>query len=117
MARHYSDVVAHPVRDLIFPQRIGRMEYFIRGTILTGFWAVSSAVLNAAVTDGGLDWNIGIGTLLVLFVLQIGLGLGGVIRPRVRDIGWNPAWSWLAVVPIVGALFCLVLLATAGRRD
>ena len=117
MRRHYSDVVARPVRDVIFPRRIGRMEYFIRGMILAGFWTVSTAVLNSAVTDGGLSRNIGVGLLVLLLVLQIGFGLGGVIRPRVRDVGWNPAWSWLAVLPIVGVLLCLVLLATGGRRE
>lgn len=118
MRRHYSGVVARPVRDLIFPQRIRRKEYFLRSLILVGaLWVLPVSILNTAITEGGLDWNIGIGILLVLFVLQIVLTLGGVIRPRLRDIGWSRAWAWLAVLPVVNGLFWLVLLAVEGRRD
>ena len=94
----------------LFPARIGRASFLMRGTMLlcAGFLAslLLSASEHASLATQILCIGGGVSLLLLLFVALF----RSLLMPRLRDIGLHPAWSLLFLVHAISGLFILALL-------
>jgi uncharacterized membrane protein YhaH (DUF805 family) len=57
------------------------------------------------------------GSFLPLYVLAVFLPFLAVTVRRLHDRGDSGWWSLLGVIPLVGTIWLIVLLATVGNRD
>ena len=94
----------------LFPARIGRTSFLIRGTILLCTGLLASLLLSAA-DHASLATQIiciggGVAVLLFAFVAMF----RSLLMPRLRDIGLHPAWSLLFLVHALSGLCLLALL-------
>lgn len=94
----------------LFPARIGRTSFLIRGTILlcAGFLAslLLSATDHASLATQIICIGGGVSMLLLLFVTMF----RSLLMPRLRDMGLHPAWSLLFLVHALSGFFLLALL-------
>lgn len=84
----------------IFPYRLHRLEYFLRGVVL-------NAVAAILYVDCGPDRSTG------WWAAFAGMELYGVffiVLPRVRDLTLNGWWTLMIFVPIANVVFGLRLL-------
>jgi hypothetical protein len=86
---------------LFFPKRIGRSSYFIRHcAIALLVWGIAgSGILQESEVTG---W--------IFLLLSLIYWLLWVVLPRVRDLSMSTFWLILAFVPVVDAIFGLILL-------
>ena len=94
-----------------FDGRIDRLTYFVAGLVATACWFLLLMALviawgeNDSATSGGLMW--------VLVVVAVWMHSALTIK-RAHDMGYA-AWSALVVyVPLIGAVWALVLLFKGG---
>ena len=90
--------------DFIFPSRLHRLAYFLRGVttdILAGFIYAFSG------TNASSVW------LVLSFVALCVYQLFFIILPRIRDIGMRRLWLLLVLVPGVNVVFGIILLFRA----
>ena len=97
--------ITYPTRS---SESLGRLQYLVR-------WVAFVAVLCAV---WALRWYVGIPDWLAL---TVGIVLFGFkfIRldvPRLRSIGWSPWLVFLNVVPILNALFQLLLFGLPEKH-
>jgi uncharacterized membrane protein YhaH (DUF805 family) len=90
--------------NLLFPYRIGRVEYFVRGLILGLLVAFPSTLADRTENP-----------FLLLFcgVLLLVIGVAAFwiqIIPRMRDLKWNTKLAWLMLVPGVNIIMGVGLL-------
>ncbi|MFD7032715.1 DUF805 domain-containing protein [Streptomyces sp. NPDC059917] len=101
----YTDVLR---RYIDFDGRSRRQEYWM--FVLCNF----AAVLVVAIVD-----NV-IGTfplLYVLYALAVLLpGLGLAVR-RLHDTGKSGWWMFISLIPVVGGIWLIVLMATEGHAQ
>ena len=94
----------------LFPARISRTSFLLRGAALLGAGFLASLLLSTAHHAGVLTQVICIGggvcTLLFAFVAMF----RSLLMPRLRDVGLHPAWSLLIFVHALSGLFLLALL-------
>ena len=95
---------------VLFPVRIGRTTFLIRGTLLLCAGFLAGLLLSAShhvrlltqiVCVGG-----GVSLLLFVFVALF----RSCLMPRLRDMGLHPAWSLLFFVHALSGPFLLALL-------
>ena len=90
--------------SFVFPYRIGRLEYFLRGLGLGVLMAFPS-ILSESIENVILQ--------LVFSILTLSIVIASFwiyIIPRMRDLGWNPKLAWLMIVPGVNIVMGIGLL-------
>lgn len=111
----------HPNSAGLFPRRIKRAPFLLRGTMLLGVGFLASLLISAAHHADIISQIVCVGGgVSVLLLLCVAL-FRSLLMPRLRDIGVHPAWSLLIFVHALSGLFLLALLlipsdAFAGRR-
>ena len=94
----------------LFPARIKRASFLLRGLTLLGGGFLASLLISAAHHAGIFTQIIcigaGVSVLLFIFVAMF----RSLLMPRLRDIGLHPAWSLLFLVHALSGLFLLALL-------
>jgi uncharacterized membrane protein YhaH (DUF805 family) len=105
-----------------FNGRASRKEYwmfYLFYMIFAIFAMVADNILGITFTvgEGYYAVNIGYGWIYLLFVLALlipGLAVG--IR-RLHDVGKSGWWLLISLIPLIGAIWIIVLLATDGTAD
>ncbi|WP_327382216.1 DUF805 domain-containing protein [Streptomyces sp. NBC_01207] len=102
---HYTDVLK---KYAVFSGRARRQEY----------WMFFLFNLAAAIILLILDGVLGTSPLLYsLYLLAILLPALGVTIRRLHDTGKSGWWIFIVLVPVVGFIWFIVLLATAGQTQ
>lgn len=100
----------YPNSSVLFPVRIKRTSFLLRGLTLLGAGFLASLLISAAHHAGNFAQIIciggGVSVLLLCFVALF----RSLLMPRLRDIGLHPAWSLLFLVHALSGLFLLALL-------
>ncbi|MFE5562589.1 DUF805 domain-containing protein [Streptomyces sp. NPDC056544] len=102
---HYTDVLK---KYAVFSGRARRQEYWMF------FLFNLAAAIILLVVDGVLGTYPLLYSLYVLAILLPALGL--TIR-RLHDTGKSGWWIFINLVPVVGFIWFIVLLATAGQTQ
>ena len=118
-SQHHATYMNHN-SHLIFPTRITRTAFLIRGALLLFGGLVAGGLLGsmehapvvAKIVLAGVGFPLAVFLFIALF--------WSILIPRIRDIGLRPAWSLLILVHSLSGLFLLALLcipadAFAGR--
>ncbi len=90
--------------SVVFPYRIGRIDYFLRGLALGLLMAFPSIIAEHTETVI-LQLLFSVLTLLI-FIASFWI----YVIPRMRDLGWNPKLAWLMIVPGVNIVMAIGLL-------
>lgn len=84
--------------DFIFPRRLHRVAYLLRGLVVdaaTGF-------LYCTITDAWIRWAS---------VVTLSLyGVFFIVMPRIHDIGMSRWWLVATFVPVANAIFSIILI-------
>ena len=100
----------HSNSHSLFPVRIKRTSFLLRGLTLLGVGFLASLLLSTAHHAGIFTQIIcvggGVSVLLFAFVAMF----YSLLIPRLRDIGLHPAWSLLFLVHALSGFFLLALL-------
>lgn len=89
-----------------FEGRARRKEYWMF-TLFNVIFAIAAGVLDAVT---------GLGFLVILYSLATLVpGIAVAIR-RLHDIGKPGIWILIALVPFIGGIWLLILMATEGQR-
>lgn len=89
--------------DFIFPYRLHRLAYFIRGMVAD---AVTYFLYSCNATmDSTIFW-------ISIITLQI-YGVFFITLPRVRDLGMSGWWLLVTFVPVADFVFGIILLLRA----
>jgi uncharacterized membrane protein YhaH (DUF805 family) len=91
--------------SILFPDRINRMNYFIRKFVL---FLVSLMVFFITLPD--------ILTQLIYLTPIAIFGLWFADIPRVKDLEWNPWIVLLGLIPNAGYIFYVVILIIPGKQ-
>ncbi len=114
MARDYSRHTARPLRDVFLPDRMGRIGFLVRSSVVN---ALAFLVLpmpdHTAPTSFAATPQLF--TFLAIFACFAAYSILGIVRPRLRDLGWSSIWAWLVLVPLLNAVFGFMLLLTPGQ--
>lgn len=89
--------------EFIFPRRLHRLAYFLRGValdIVTGILYASSTTYNPR-----FWWP----SVIVLIIY----GLFFIVLPRIRDAGMSGWWLLVTFVPVADIVFGIILLFRA----
>ena len=123
MARDYSKWASNrgTWREVLFPETIGRVEYFLRNIALTLLMMIALipfSVLTSLAGDGGRAAMRPYSTVagLAVIVVTVVLGIVSIAYPRMRDMGWKPALAWLLLVPYLGILVWAFLVIAPSAR-
>jgi len=90
--------------SFLFPHRIHRIEYLVRGTVLGVLMGISSTLMNY--TDNVVVSLVSAILTLALMIISFWIYL----IPRVRDVGWNTKLAWLILIPGVNVFMGIGLL-------
>lgn len=101
-----------PFNPFRFDGVIGRLQYAGYNATWLALLAVSGVATLAGISASG-DITATVLAFLVLLPLASLARLSYAIR-RLRHIGWHPAWSVLALVPMAALGLDLALLAVPG---
>ncbi|MEM8925744.1 MAG: DUF805 domain-containing protein [Actinomycetota bacterium] len=92
--------------------RVGRLDFFVRGFVLSAIGLVLM-VPSLLADDGAL------GLLLALWTLVVGAGLFWaqmmLAVQRCHDVGWSGLLALPLLIPLFGGLYYLVLLFMPGQ--
>ncbi len=94
----------HSLIEFIFPGRLHRLAYFLRGVATDIFGCFVYAFSG---TNTSSAW------LVLLLVTLCVYQLFFIILPRIRDIGMGRWWLLLTLVPGVDVVFGIILLFRA----
>ena len=94
----------HSLIEFIFPGRLHRLAYFLRGATTDIFGCFVYAFSG---TNTSSIWLVSL--LVILCVYQLFF----IILPRIRDIGMGSWWLLLTLVPGVDVVFGIILLFRA----
>jgi hypothetical protein len=86
---------------LFFPNRIGRVSYWVRSCTV---WVLAAGLIGASCPLPRFELI----TLTVLLTACV-YGLFWVLLPRMRDLSIRPFWLILFLVPVLNAAFFEVL--------
>ncbi len=93
----------HWLIDFIFPRRLHRLAYFLRGAaldIITGFLYASSTTFQPRYW-----WPA-----VIAFAIY---GLFFIILPRIRDVGMSGWLLLVTLIPVADVIFGIILLFRA----
>ncbi|MFF4261727.1 DUF805 domain-containing protein [Streptomyces virginiae] len=102
---HYLDVLK---KYAVFSGRARRQEYWMF------FLFNLAAVIVLSILDGVLGTSP---ILYALYVVAVFLPNLGVTIRRLHDTGKSGWWILIGAVPLVGFIWIIVLLATAGQQQ
>ncbi|MCX6879469.1 MAG: DUF805 domain-containing protein [Verrucomicrobia bacterium] len=91
--------------ELIFPGRLHRLAYFLRG--LLADIVMLSLYTNDTTMAPLYWWSAVLGLLLYLLFF--------IVLPRMRDVGMNGWWLLVAFVPVVNIGLAIILLFRAPQ--
>jgi uncharacterized membrane protein YhaH (DUF805 family) len=108
--------------DALFPLRINRTSFFIRGVVLLLAGIVASGMMSLSGHCPLFVKIVLIGGGVSLFLFLCVALFRSILIPRIRDMGLHPAWSLLIFVHALNSFFVLALLlvpsnAFASRSD
>ena len=105
----YIDVLK---KYTVFEGRARRMEYwmFILFNLII---AMVLSILDRVIFSTPME---GVGPLYIVYMLAVLLPSIAVLIRRLHDIGKSGWWFFIALIPIVGAIWLLVLLLTEGQK-
>src|SRR5580658_5884619 len=86
--------------EFIFPRRLHRLAYFLRGTTVE---IITSYLSTYGFADGFRFWWI---PFVVLSVYEAFF----IVLPRIRDVEMSGWWLLACLVPFVGAALGIILL-------
>jgi len=95
-----------------FKGRARRKEYWmfiLFNFIASCIAAIIDKILGTALTAGSMY-----GWVYLLYCLAVFIPSLAVFVRRLHDVGKSGFWIFIALIPIVGAIWLLVLLCTAG---
>jgi uncharacterized membrane protein YhaH (DUF805 family) len=110
-AEYLLGIIAHHMKTL-FPEKLERLQYFIRWLIyLVGVLVIAAFILP-------LPHFLGIPRWLpaVIVILLALLRIPCLDIPRFRSIGWSPWLVLLFLVPLVNFIMQLLLFFMPERR-
>lgn len=116
----YIDVIRHNYAN--FKGRARRKEYwmFILFNIIFAIVAlIADNILGTTFKIGGAysSFSLPYGWLYILYSLAVFIpGLAVTVR-RLHDTGKSGGWIFIALIPIIGGIWLLVLLVTAGNPN
>ena len=114
MARRYSRFIAHPIRDLLFPENIGRIEYLVRSLVLRLVFLALYGPLEKVLAIHSFR-IVAICAAVTTMIAGLVFQIWGAVIPRLRDIPRSPKWAWLLLVPFANVALDMLLLLTPGR--
>ncbi len=100
----------YPNSSGLFPVRIKRTSFLLRGVILLGVGCLGGLLLSGTRHAGIVAGIIGIGGGVPLLLFALVATFRSLLMPRLRDIGLHPAWSLLFFVHALSGLFLLARL-------
>jgi uncharacterized membrane protein YhaH (DUF805 family) len=89
--------------EFIFPYRLHRLAYFIRGMVAD---AVTYFLYSCSTT---MDSTVWWGSIIALWIY----GIIFITLPRVRDLGMSGWWLLVTFVPVADFVFGIILLLRA----
>ena len=89
--------------DFIFPHRLHRLAYLLRGLAAD---AVTGVLYSCSTTMDVRIWWVSVITLTLY-------GMFFIVLPRIRDIGMRGWWLLVALIPVVNIVFGIILLFRA----
>jgi len=96
----------------VFTGRARRKEYWMFA-LFNIIFLIVAAILDNLI--GTANPNTGYGLIYFLYALAVFLpGLGVLIR-RLHDIGKSGWWFFIALIPLIGGIWLLVLLVTDSQ--
>lgn len=100
--------------EILFPNRIARMSYFVRHILII---LATIPLVDAMDAIENKD-----PALVDLWLLLAAFALAGywvlfIVRPRCKDMGINAWYSLLALIPLVDLLFGLMLLLARSKPN
>ena len=102
---------------LNFKGKIGRLEYFqvsiLCYLLIFAFLLTVSALFKPIYSVAAL-WLLIFALILAGCVIAMKLA---AVTKRVNDIGLNPSYSLLILVPVINIIFSLFLLTVASKKD
>ena len=93
----------HWLIEFIFPRRLHRLAYFLRGVaadIITAFLYANSTTMNPG------HWWV---SVIVLFIY----GLFFIALPRIHDVGMSGWWLLAGLIPVANIVLGIILLFRA----
>ena len=105
----------------VFSGRARRTEYWM--FILFNFIFASIAIfldrmLGTEYTQGGYglgsSYGLGYGVIYTLYVLAVAIPSLAVLVRRLHDIGKSGLWVFISLIPIIGAIWIIILAVTDG---
>lgn len=103
--------------NLLFPQAIGRLEYFVRHVILVII--VFLVCVLTVITNNNTQMHLNDDDLIIAYgILVVSVFLFEIpylVIPRLRSIGWSPWCSVLILIPGINILLALLLLFKRGE--
>ncbi len=96
--------------DDLFPVRIKRASFLLRGGLLISTGFLNSLLFSAAHHAGVLTRIICIGVGVCGLIFLFAAMFRSLLMPRLRDAGLHPAWSLLIFVHALSGFFLLALL-------
>ena len=94
----------------LFPARINRTSFLLRGLTLLGASFLAGLLISAAHHAGIFTQIICIGGGVSALLFCFAATFWALLIPRLRDMGLHPAWSLLFLVHALSGLFLLALL-------
>jgi uncharacterized membrane protein YhaH (DUF805 family) len=91
------------LKDIFFPRRLHRLAYFLRlaaADLVSGLLYATSTTMNPVVW-----WA----SIIIISVY----GAFFILLPRIRDVGMSGFWLIACLIPVVGAVFGIILLFRA----
>ena len=96
----------------VFDGRARRKEYWMF-VLFYAIFGIVAVVLDNVFGTAGKD--IGYGIIYGLYSLAMILPALGVAIRRLHDTGRSGWWLFISLIPIIGSIWLLVLLATDGQ--
>ena len=89
--------------EFIFPHRLHRVSYFLRGVAADGVMGFIYSYISVSHSE---MWWLAISIILVY-------GIFFIVLPRIRDVGMSGWWLLVYFIPVVNIWLAIILLFRA----
>lgn len=96
----------------VFSGRARRKEYWMF-FLFNWIFSIAAVLLDNLI--GTANSNSGYGVISIIYSLAVLLPSLAVGIRRLHDLGKSGWWIFIALIPLVGAIWLIVLYATAGQ--
>lgn len=93
--------------EYFFPKRLHRLSYILRGLTTNGVLCFLESC--STTVDSHVWW--------VIWFVAILYQIFFIVVPRIRDIGMNGWWVLIALIPVVNAVFGIILAFRAPTMN